>query len=82
MNPRVISAKPSENYFIKLEFSNGEKGVFDTKPYLQKGVFVALQDKKYFEKLQVFNGTVVWGNELDFCPDTLYLESKPVQFTA
>ncbi len=24
----------------------------------------------------MFNGTVIWGNEIDFDPDTLYLESK------
>ncbi len=30
----------------------------------------------YFKKAAVVDGTVVWPNDQDICPDTLYLDSK------
>jgi hypothetical protein len=75
MNPRVIQVNPSENYRLKLHFSNGEIKLFDVSPYLSMGVFSELQNEEMFKTVKAFNGTVVWENELDFCPDTLYLES-------
>ena len=77
MNPRVVSAEPMDDFKLFLIFTNGEERVFDCKPYLGKGIFRLLQDRTYFAKLQVVNGTVQWADEQDFCPDTLYLESKP-----
>jgi hypothetical protein len=58
-----------------LEFSNGEKRVFDVKPYLNKGIFIKLQNDEEFNSAHVENGTVVWNGWQDFCPDTLYSES-------
>lgn len=75
MNPRVINVKVLENYELELLFSNHEIRFFDVKPYLAKGIFTELKDKTVFNTAKSFNGTVVWGNELDFCPDTLYVES-------
>ena len=44
------------------------------KPYLDKGVFVQLQDKEYFKQVkQLFCG-VVWPNEQDFSTDTIAYE--------
>lgn len=76
MNPRVKTVKVNNDFKLFLTFSNSEKKVFDVKPYLKKGVFVELQNAEMFKTAKVFNGTVVWGNDLDFCPDTLYLESE------
>ena len=45
-------------------------------PLLDFGIFRELQDKTYFKKVQVVNGTVAWPHEQDICPDTLYVESK------
>jgi len=35
-----------------------------------------LQDETFCRRAKVFNGTVVFDDEVDFDPDTLYLESK------
>ncbi len=75
MNPRVTSVRTSENYSLNLQFTNGETKTFDVSPYLSKGIFSELRDAELFNTARVFNGTVIWANELDFCPDTLYLES-------
>lgn len=78
MNPRVKSVKPTDDYQLLLEFTNGELGLYDCKPLLNFGVFKELQDIAYFKQVDVLHGTVSWKNEQDICPDTLYLESKMI----
>jgi len=76
MNPRVKEATPGQNYTVQLIFDNGEEGVFDVKPYLDKGVFKELKNLNIFNSVKPFMGTIQWKNGQDFCPDTLYIESK------
>jgi len=78
MNPRVVSVNPLNNYCLALEFSNGEKKLFDVKAYLDQGIFKDLRNNLIFHSVKVVDGTVEWQNGADFCPDTLYLESKIV----
>ncbi len=66
---------PNDNYTLTLRFTNGETGVYDCKPILDFGVFMELKDLAYFRRVRPFNGTVVWPNEQDIDPDTLYLDS-------
>ncbi len=76
MNPRVKQVYPNGNYTLMLIFDNGEKGVFDVSPYLEKGIFSQLKDKRVFNSVRPFLGSIQWGNGLDLCPDTLYLDSS------
>ncbi len=76
MNPRVKSIIPTDDYSLILTFTNGEIGTYDCTPLLDFGIFGELRDRAYFKKAQVVGGTVVWPNEQDICPDTLYVESK------
>jgi len=75
MNPRVRGVTASSDFRLHLEFTNGERGVYDCSPLLQFGVFRELQDVNYFKQARVVDGTVVWPHEQDICPDTLYLDS-------
>ena len=76
MNPRVKDAKATDDYKLILTFTNGEVKVFDVTPYLNKGFFKQLKDKSYFKTVKPFMDSIQWQNGQDFCPDTLYLESK------
>lgn len=78
MNPRVEAVKPNPDYTITLKFTSGEIRIFDVKPYLDKGIFRELKDKSHFNSVRTFLGSVQWKNGQDFCPDTLYTESKPI----
>jgi len=78
MNPRVTDVKPLSNYTLHLWFRNGEQGVFDVKPYLEKGIFKALKDIVMFNSVIPFLGSIQWANEADLCPDTLYLDSVKI----
>jgi hypothetical protein len=76
MNPRIVEAVPTDDYKLKLIFSNGERGLYDCSPLLDFGVFEELRNKNYFKQAKVDHGTVVWPHEQDICPDTLYLDSE------
>ena len=76
MNPRVKAVRYESPYKLNVTFLNGEVREFDMAPYLQYPVFENLQDESYCQKVSVNNGTVVWDDEIDFDPDTLYLEGK------
>ena len=77
MNPYVKQVRPLEDYQLELIFENGEQRIFDVKPYLQRGVFVRLQNCATFQAVRVVAGSVEWPGELDLSYDTLYLESQP-----
>jgi len=76
MNPRVSDVSTTEDFCLKLVFSNGEKGVYNCSKLLNFGVFKELKNPNYFHQARVSDGTVAWPHEQDICPDTLYLESQ------
>ncbi len=78
MNPRVIQVKPLDDYRLELVFANQERRLFNVKPYLTKGIFQELQDLTLFNTIRAFNGSILWPNDLDLDPDTLYLDSQPI----
>jgi len=78
LGPRVLSAKPIDDYMLLIKFNNGEERIFDAKPLFIHNVFKPLQDKLFFDLVKVAYGTVEWPNDIDYCPDTLYSESIPV----
>jgi hypothetical protein len=79
MNPRVKEVYPIENYQLRLVFNNGEEKIFDVKPYLTIGVFKELQNISIFNSVRPFLGSILWGNNVDLSPDTLYMEGKKLQ---
>jgi len=78
MNPRVAEVKPNPDYSLTLKFTNGEVRRFDVRPYLEKGVFQELKDVKLFNSVKPSLGSIEWLNGQDLCPDTLYLDSRPL----
>ncbi len=79
MFPRVTWVKAMAEHRLEITFTTGEVGVYDCGPLLTFGIFSELRDESYFRKARVFNGTVVWPNGQDICPDTLYAESQPAK---
>jgi hypothetical protein len=79
MNPFVESVEPQDNYRLLLTFENGEKRIFDVKPYLSMRVFMPLRKTALFKTVRVVSGSIEWRGEIDLSYDTLYLESTPVR---
>ena len=75
MNPYVVSVTPTDDFRLDIIFENGEQRIFDVKPYLNRGVFVRLQNPATFAAARVVAGSVEWPGGLDLSYDTLYLES-------
>jgi hypothetical protein len=68
----VKSVVPLENYWLYLTFENNEQRYFDMKPLLDIGVFRALKDPEIFYSVKVAFDSIVWNNEIDIAPETLY----------
>ncbi len=77
MNPRVVSVTPNPDFTLTLTFADGQVRRFDTKPYLDIGIFQELKDLHVFNSVHSFLGSIQWKNGQDFDPDTLYLDSVP-----
>ncbi len=77
MNPHVRLVHPLNDYQLELVFENGEQRIFDLTPYLNRGVFVRLQNEASFQAARVVAGSVEWPSGVDLSYDTLYLESRP-----
>lgn len=73
---KVQQVETRDNYLLFIELSNGKKGVFDVKPYLNKGIFTELKDPNYFSAARPAFGGVVWPNEQDFSADTIEQEMQ------
>jgi len=67
-----------DGYKISLTFDDRETKIVDIEPYLNKGIFLTLRDRDYFNMVKVKDDTIVWPNEADFCPDVLYEIGVPV----
>lgn len=77
----VTHVSAAADYNLLLEFENGEKRIFDMKPYLLKRPFGPLNDSAIFNLARVENGTVTWPGDLDIAPETLYEKSGPYRGT-
>lgn len=79
MNPRIKSVRHIDEYSLELTFTNHEKATLDFRERIvgRGGVFKALEDIDFFKQVTVDEeiGTIVWPNEVDFCPDVLYGEA-------
>jgi Protein of unknown function (DUF2442) len=73
--PRLIEASPARDYAVRVRFEDGISAEVDLA-YLcdYGGVFEPLRDPDYFRQLRADReaGTIVWPNEADIAPETLY----------
>lgn len=78
LGPRVTEVTPNDDYELLLTFNNGEKRKFDAHQLFDVKVFAPLKNLAFFKSVKVEFGTVVWPQDIDYCPDTLYAQSVPM----
>lgn len=91
---RVVAVEPNPDYTLTLTFDNGEKRQFDCNPLLKPGtVFESFMQWEHFRRVYVdktggcvawdidpnVDSEVEWGNKVDLCPDSCYVNSKPME---
>ena len=76
---KVVAVKANEDFSLELKFNDNSVRRFDARPYLDFGIFNELKDLGYFKQVRIAYGTVQWPHEQDISPDTLYVESQPIE---
>ena len=73
-----MAVEAAGDYSLKVTFNNGEIRRFDVRPYLAYPAFEVLKASSLFAQARVAHNTVVWNEEVDIAPESLYLESTPI----
>jgi hypothetical protein len=83
--PLLVAAKPRDGYIVSVAFEDGTAADVDLGYLVEYGgVFEPLKDPAYFAQLRVDAeaGTIVWPNDADIAPETLYEHARRVTATA
>jgi len=67
---RDVQAKPGHR--LDLVFSDGTRGVADTRSLLTRRALSALKDEKLFQKAYVEHGSVTWPGDIAVATEALY----------
>ncbi|MGB9775532.1 MAG: DUF2442 domain-containing protein [Anaerolineae bacterium] len=72
--PTPIAVRALERYRIWIKYSDGAEGIVDLSDLAGKGVFTLWDDEREFRKVSIGpGGEIAWGDQIDLCPDALYL---------
>ena len=72
---KINNAKPLQGRMMLIEFSTGEKRLFDTT-VLKGSAFAPLEEEEIFSSPQIFHGCITWKNgEIDVSPEKVYSDS-------
>jgi Protein of unknown function (DUF2442) len=77
--PLLIEATPTKGYAVHVRFEDTTSADIDLSYLLDYGgVFEPLRDPTYFRQLRADPdaGTIVWPNEADIAPETLYAHAQ------
>jgi hypothetical protein len=77
--PVLIEAIPTEGFAVRVRFEDSTTAEIDLSYLLDYGgVFEPLRDPTYFRQLRADPdaGTIVWPNEADIAPETLYAHAQ------
>ena len=86
MFPRLTHVRHIHEYWLELTFADGKQARLDFKDRVvdRGGFFTPLEVVEFFQRVRVDPeiGTLVWPNEVDFCPDVLHSEATGVPLPA
>ena len=77
----ITKVIPQKDFTLILLFSLGETAILDMNPCINgEGIWGQLRDWELFSKVQVQEdfGGLVWTDELDYCPDSAFMDSEPL----
>ena len=72
---RIVKVETLEHYRLALSYADGVEGVVDLSYLVGKGVFSLWEDEEAFRNVTIGpSGELLWGEQVDLCPDSLYLK--------
>jgi hypothetical protein len=75
---RIAKVRPLSGFEVELTLTTGDVICRDLRPFLDGPVFDSIRDdERQFRALQVEDGTLVWPNGADLCPDVLIWGGLP-----
>lgn len=70
-----IHVKALQGYRLWIEYADGVQGEVDLSYLAGRGVFAIWNDYQVFEQVSIgTSGEIVWNEDIDLCPDALYLK--------
>jgi len=73
---RIIAFKVLPQYRLELTFDDGTIGTVDLSYLVGKGLFSLWLNYDSFEQVKIgTSGELVWGDQIDLCPDALYIKA-------
>ena len=77
---KVTQATVLTDYRLELTFDDGQSGCVDLSHLAGKGVFAAWMDIAVFRRVRIGeSGELIWNDQVDLCPDALYLQATHQQ---
>lgn len=87
---KIVGVAPNDDFTLTISFDNGEKRLYDVRPFLKKGtVFEHFLNIEDFRRVYVdeqhciawdidptIDSNEVWNNKVDLCPDSCYMDSQ------
>ena len=72
---RPVAVEPRDGFRIWLRYSDGAEGEIALSHLAGKGVFKAWDDPAFFRTVRLTEyDSIAWGEDLELCPDALYLD--------
>jgi hypothetical protein len=77
----ITKVIPQRDFTLIVLFQSGELRILDMKPCINgEGIWGQLRDWELFSKVRVQEdfGGLVWTDQLDYCPDSAFVDSEPL----
>ena len=73
---KITDVKVLEDYKLDLTFADGTRGTVSLSHLAGKGVFTLWSDYDAFREARIGSSCeLAWGEQIDLCPDALYLQA-------
>jgi hypothetical protein len=69
---RTTGVEVIGDHRLHVTFEDGAEGEVDFSHHRWNGVFAPLEDPAYFALVRLGLSTIVWPNDADIAPETLY----------
>jgi len=77
--PKLTAVTPLDDFRLLLTYDGQERRTYDFAPHLTHKYYMPLRERGLFRRAYVEDGELLWPTGQDFCPHTLYEESRPIQ---